>query len=93
MVVPAANASGTPQVTVICDSGQSRFVCSGTVTGGTTPFTVSWTVNGTPYPGGSLVQGPCSVPGVITAQMTVRDATGATASGVGSVGCNNHAWV
>jgi hypothetical protein len=92
LVVPVANASGTPQVSVSCESGASKFICFGTITGGTTPYTVTWTVNGAPYPGGNLVHGPCSVPGVINAQLTVRDSTGATASGTGGVSCSNNAW-
>jgi hypothetical protein len=90
LVVPAANASGTPQVVVNCESGSGRFLCAGSVSGGTAPYTITWTAvtHATiTRTGGATAQGTCS-PGTVDVRMNVRDAAGATASADDPQGCN-----
>ena len=93
--VPAASASGAPQVVVTCESGASRFFCDGTVTGGTAPYIVTWTAvsNAIITRAGATAQGTCRAPFAFDVRLTVRDAAGVTASGDGFQGCNGGAPV
>jgi hypothetical protein len=81
LVVPAANASGTLQVRASCESGGSAFTCFDTISGGTTPYTVTWTGTRNAIitrASDFLVQGTCRAPFTFGVRVTVRDAAGAT---------------
>jgi hypothetical protein len=87
--VPAANAAGAPQVNVTCDSGQSHFLCAAWASGGTAPYTYSWT----PYVSNTyLDRNSCSPGNEVNVTVTVTDAAGASTSASGSVDCNPGAW-
>jgi hypothetical protein len=92
LVVPAANASGTLQVRASCESAGSGFSCFDVITGGTAPYTVTWT--GTrntviTHASDFLVRGTCRAPFTFGLRVTVRDAAGATASADVAMACSS----
>ena len=68
------------------------YSCTANVSGGTGGNTYTWTVStgwgpGYTFSGGQTITGVCKYNTVRTNQVTVRDSSGATASGTGSVVC------
>lgn len=74
---------------VNCESGDTRFYCTASVTGGVAPFQERWDViNGTVTETFELsASGPCTLGSKVKATLTLTDATGQTASGSGTVIC------
>jgi hypothetical protein len=75
---------------VSCESGGSKFTCFDVITGGTAPYTVTWT--GTrnviiTQASAFLVDGTCRAPFTFGVHVAVRDAAGATAAADGSSAC------
>lgn len=68
------------------------YSCTANVSGGTGGNTYMWTVyngwyNGYPSPGGQTITGNCKYNTVRFNDVTVKDSSGATASGSGAIVC------
>lgn len=79
---PAAHAAALSTSGICNYEGAGAFDCTISISGGTAPYTVSWSGSNVSYYlyGDDFVDGNCTTGFSSTATWTVRDATGATVS-------------
>lgn len=75
---------------MLCDSAGKKLGCSVNLRSGTAPYTIRWTINGTPVPDfndqGSIVT-VCTPNALYRVTASVTDATGASLSLSGGARC------
>lgn len=80
---PAQAADPLTATVDFCESGNSQYICFGSVTGGVAPVAVRWR---------PAASGRCTANRYLTVTLTATDAAGVTATGSTSVWCSSNQW-
>ncbi len=80
---PAHAADPLTAIVDFCESGNSQFICYGSVSGGVAPVTSRWR---------PAASGRCTPNRYLTVTLTATDSTGATATGSTQVWCTTNQW-
>lgn len=83
MAAPARAADPLTAEVDFCESGNSQYICYGSVSGGIAPVAVRWS---------PAASGRCTRNRYLTVSITATDASGATATGSTSVWCSANQW-